>query len=104
MKYLYLRYLNFRLWLLRRRLHRRFRRLGLTKDAPKVDRTVSSHPTDSREVLDYLKIAIGVAGLLSMWLIFFLHQNSPIEVRPSSDERPTLAIPVDSSKTEIISF
>jgi len=104
MKYLYLRYLNFRLWLLRRRLHRRLRRLGIAKDVPKTGRPVSGQPSGSREIFDCIKIAIGVIGIISMWLIFFLHQNGAAEARPTPRENPSLAVPFMPLKSEIFSF
>lgn len=106
MKYLYLRYLNFRLWLLRRRLnlHHRLKRMGLTDAVPKTDRPVFRHSSNSRELLDYIKIAVGVIGIVSMWLIFFLHQNGVAEVRPTTHENPSLSVPFMPLKSDTFSF
>jgi hypothetical protein len=88
MKYLYLRYLNFRLWLIRRRL----RRMGFTATPvatpPRLkSRQMPTIPTLNRkaERLDHIKIGIACFGVASMWLIFFLRQSGPVEVKPSPD-------------------
>jgi hypothetical protein len=100
MKYFYLRYLNFRLWRLRRRL----RRLGFTEVASKVDQRIFDHPPDSRKILDCIKIAVGAIAIISMWLIFFLHQNGTAEAKPTPQEKPSLAAPFMPLKSDTFFF
>lgn len=85
MKYLYLRYLNFRLWLIRRRL----RRMGFTATPVATPPGLKSGqmPTipilnRQAERLDYIKIGIACFGVASMWLIFFLRQSAPVDLSP----------------------
>ena len=70
MKYLYLRYLNFRLWLIRRRL----RRMNLhSGSAPYHMKSHSVTSVDEQRLaLDWIKVGMIASAVLSMWVIFGL--------------------------------
>ena len=93
MKYLYLRYLNFRLWLIRRRL----RRMNLhSGSAPYHMKSHSVTSVDEQRLaLDWIKIGMIASAVLSMWVIFGLLclEHLPIIAPPPSHSASPRAFP-----------
>jgi hypothetical protein len=91
MKYLYLYYLNLRLWALRRRLRRLRPQAPVYRTRP--ERSVFQ-PEDfeiQRLLLDWIKVGLLAASLVSFWLIFGLRLTEPLQIT-----LPPLPQPVSS--------
>lgn len=77
MNLLYLLYLHVKVWWLRRRL----RFIGFIGDTAKAHSDFITHPIRSTDddihfLLDVIKIFLGLIGLLSLWIMFFLNHQA----------------------------
>jgi hypothetical protein len=101
MKYLYLYYLNLRLWALRRRLRRLRPQAPVYRTRP--ERSVFQ-PEDfeiQRLLLDWIKVGLLAASLVSFWLIFGLRLAEPLQIVLPPPGRPGSAPPALPSPTSI---
>ena len=81
MNYLYLQFVNLRVWLLRRHL----RKMGFSAIAQQTSaRTLlhlpKAHFEQEKLILDWIKVVLTAFAIVSMWLIFWLRAIEPIVV------------------------
>jgi hypothetical protein len=93
MKYLYLYYLNLRLWALRRRLRRLRPQAPVYRSRPERDVFLPEDFEIQRLLLDWIKVGLLAASLVSFWLIFGLRLTEPLQIVIPPLVRPVSAPP-----------